>query len=299
MAFAGAFGGRRLAGRLCVLAGGSLAVQRCAAPPAPGEPGRPGLRSGGRGLGARPARCAEARTPAVHVTGFGPFGGIAENPTSVICGVLREYLKEGVAPEGVSPALLEEFSSAGIAVQGLDALEVSAEACRAAVPAIVRGLMSRGSGPEGSGPAAIVHLGVSSSSKTINLECRGVNEADFRIPDALGCQPQGEPVVPGAEPLLYTSLRLPELLGELRDRGVACEISTDPGRYICNYIFFTSLHATKSTGIPALFVHVPSFEAVSRPAQVTAVLLLLLAVARQLRASPTSPAVARTGKALG
>lgn len=231
----------------------------------------------------------------VHLTGFGPFGGVPENPTSIVCRLLREYVEAGKAPLGVSKALLDEFASAGVELRGMDALEVSAEACRANVPAIVKGLNEK------AGAVALVHLGVSGASKQINLECRGVNIADFRIPDVRGCQTQGEPVVANAEPVLYTPLRLPEILGELRDRGVKCEISTDAGRYICNYIFYQSLHEAKSTGIPVLFVHVPQFEAIPCPAQVAAVLCILLAIARQLRGespvthAPGTPSVKPLG----
>eukprot|EP00928_Gymnodinium_smaydae_P061727 TRINITY_DN4574_c0_g1_i1.p1 TRINITY_DN4574_c0_g1~~TRINITY_DN4574_c0_g1_i1.p1 ORF type:complete len:353 (-),score=67.39 TRINITY_DN4574_c0_g1_i1:77-1135(-) len=233
------------------------------------------------------------RSVRVYLTGFGPFGGVLENPTSIVCRILREYLRDGVAPEGVSPELLEEFALSGICVDGLDALEVSAEASRENSRSIVARLTSTcpRDGEERSNtygsdssttPAAIVHLGVSSAADSVNLECRGVNVADFRIPDVRGWQARGVPVVAGAPPVLYTSLRLPEILGEMRDRGVRCDISTDAGRYLCNYIFFLSLHAARPANIPVLFVHVPPFEKLGCSAQVSAVLCLLLALARQL-----------------
>merc|ERR1719362_2787780 len=155
--------------------------------------------------------------------------------------------------------------------------------------AAATGVESRGS--VGSA-AALVHLGVAAGSKGIRLECRAANVADFRIPDVRGHQSRGEAVVEGAETVLYTKLQLPELLSELHDSGMmACEISTDAGRYLCNYLYFTSLHACESTRIPVLFVHVPSFEDMACPQQVTAVLLLVLAIARQLRGLPPSSPV--------
>lgn len=220
----------------------------------------------------RPAR----RPVRIHLTGFGPFGGIEDNPTSVVCRVLKEFVREGKVPAGVPPGLLREFADAGIALDGLEALEVSAAACRAGVRAIL--------GRSGDSAAcAIVHMGVSSASERVHLECRGFNVADFRIPDVRGWQPRGEQIVGAAEPQLYTSLPLLEILGEMHDRGVDCAISTDPGRYICNYIFYSSLHAAQASGTPVLFVHMPSFERMEQAVQVTAVLCMLLAVARQLR----------------
>jgi len=244
-----------------------------------------------------------ARRPVtIHLTGFGPFGGIEHNPTSIVCGILRELVARGEAPHGVAPELLEEFAAANIRLEGLNALEVSASACRGEVQSILERLVGRHSGSDASAElCAVIHLGVSSMCKEVKLECRGFNVADFRIPDVQGWHPSGEPVVPEAAPQLFTALRLPEILGELHDRGVRSAISTDAGRYVCNYIFYSSLHAARPAGIPVLFVHVPSFEAMEQAVQVTAVLCILLAVARQLRGDNggLSPAAVVTSKPLG
>jgi len=234
------------------------------------------------GAADRQLQAFPARPPPVKVclTGFGPFGQVRENPTSVVCAVLREYVEHGKKPEGVDGELLDEFSRANVGLIGLDALEVSAVAATEASRDILDSLRAT---DRGAVAAAVIHLGVAADSRKIRLECRGVNVADFRLPDVRGCRASGEPVVDGAVPMLYTSLRLPEIMGELRDCGVDCEISTDAGRYLCNYIYFSSLHGARPDGIPVLFVHVPPFEAVDRAAQVAAVLRLLLAVATQLR----------------
>lgn len=242
-------------------------------------------------IGPTSGQAAAPRRPVLlHLTGFGPFGGVNENPTSIVCKILRDYIEHGNIPDGVDRSVLEELSAANICLEGLDALEVSAEACRENVPAIVDGLLNKVRSGK-SDAVALVHLGVSPGSRTIQLECRGVNVADFRIPDVRGWQADGESVVACADSVLYTTLRLHEILGELHDRGVSCEISTDAGRYICNYIFFTSLHATKPTTIPVLFVHVPSFETMAAPTQVAAVVWLLLAIARQLHGGGTAEPV--------
>jgi len=299
--------GALAAGQICAFTGGSLKLlQHNSATPADTGLGLPQHgRSSHQFSFARPrvARCCSGGDPAtqrsqlvMHLTGFGPFGNVSENPTSIICRQLRDLVDYGRQPEGVNPTVLEEFSKAGVSLRGLDALEVSAEACNQAIPRIVTNLdaavAAAGNSDGAASAAALIHLGVASGSKGIRLECRAANVADFRIPDARGRQSRGEAVVEGAEPVLYTTLQLPELLSELHDSGMmACEISTDAGRYLCNYVYFASLHACQSTRIPVLFVHVPSFEDMACPQQVTAVLLLVLAIARQLRGLPPSSPV--------
>mmetsp|Transcript_62280 Transcript_62280/g.116571 ORF Transcript_62280/g.116571 Transcript_62280/m.116571 type:complete len:242 (-) Transcript_62280:30-755(-) len=218
----------------------------------------------------------------IYITGFGPFQGVEDNPSSSLCETLRKYVHEGLVPELVPQELLQEFQRANMSLEGLRTLDVAAEACQAEVPKIISCLKDKCSTVPNMA-AAIVHLGVAGDRAHISLECRGVNEANFRIPDAYGWNCCGEPVVERSKPVLYSSFRLPEILAELQDRGINCAISTDAGRYICNYIFFQSLHAAQPLDIPVLFVHIPAFENMDEPSQVTGLLCLFIAIARQLR----------------
>ena len=202
----------------------------------------------------------------IYVTGFGPFMGVEQNPTSTLCDTLKKYVQQGVVPEGVDKEILKEFDEAGIALEGLKVLEVAAEPCRSEVPEIVKYLKEQKA--ERQGEAVILHLGVASNRNAISLECRGVNEATFRVPDQRGYQCCGEEVVVDSSPVMFCSLHLPKILAELHDRGVKCEMSTDAGRFLCNYVFFQSLHAAKPFDIPVLFVHVPPFEGMDHAAQV-------------------------------
>ncbi|OWZ14010.1 Cysteine protease [Phytophthora megakarya] len=65
---------------------------------------------------------------------------------------------------------------------------------------------------------------------------------------------------------IVTKLPLEEMRNTLQSVHPKIDISTDPGRYICNYVYFRSLVWTKrqaDQGHPAhlaLFVHVPEFR---------------------------------------
>lgn len=197
---------------------------------------------------------------AVYLTGFGPFGSVIDNPTSIICRRLHSR----------KDALLAE----GVEICCLDVLEVSAEAAKERAQK-VRSWLS-----EQAGPACVIHLGVAYGSPRLRLECRALNKANFTIPDAKGWIADNAPVVPGAGPCAFTSLSITELFCELKDLGVDCEISHHPGTYICNYIYFSSLHQASEYGPPVLFVHTPNFETMSEDKQAAAMEEILKALQR-------------------
>eukprot|EP00438_Fugacium_kawagutii_P005991 Skav210870 [mRNA] locus=scaffold7397:6246:9282:+ [translate_table: standard] len=167
----------------------------------------------------------------IYVTGFGPFMGVEQNPTSMLCDTLKKYVREGLLPDGVHKEVLKEFDESGVALEGFKVLEVAAESCHSAVPEIVDCLRRKKADTHGE--AVILHLGVASNRDAISLECRGVNEATFRVPDEKGYQCCGETIVADSAPVMFSSLNLPQILAEMHDRGVKCEMSTDAGRFLC------------------------------------------------------------------
>jgi len=45
-------------------------------------------------------------------------------------------------------------------------------------------------------------------------------------------------------------------------------LSDDPGRYICNYVYYLSLMEGNARNIPSIFIHVPPFTEISEPDQI-------------------------------
>jgi hypothetical protein len=86
---------------------------------------------------------------------------------------------------------------------------------------------------------------VNAGATQLALERVGYNVADFRIPDERGWVAKNETIAADEEAELHTALPLDDILAELKTHTELLEISTDPGRYICNYVYFQSLHWLK------------------------------------------------------
>lgn len=108
-------------------------------------------------------------------------------------------------------------------------------------------------------PDALIMLGEAAGSKEIRLETTAWNELDFRIPDNGGRMPRNQPIFKGASPRLPSTLPLETFRELLEKNGHPVRFSDDPGRYLCNQIFYTArydLDANQMT-CPAGFIHLP------------------------------------------
>lgn len=102
-------------------------------------------------------------------------------------------------------------------------------------------------------PDLVVCLGEAGRRQVITPEAFGVNEIAARIPDNAGRQPDGE-IVSGGADTLASKLDVAVLVEWLRQAGWAAEVSTDAGRYVCNFVTY---HAYR-LDMPAVFIHVPA-----------------------------------------
>ncbi|TMW60837.1 hypothetical protein Poli38472_000879 [Pythium oligandrum] len=183
----------------------------------------------------------------VYLTGFGKFGDIVHNPTTFI-------VEEVAQDANVTEALVLEVSADG-SLDMLAPLRLKAE--------------------ERGRPCIFLHLGVAASAKQFRLERVGYNLADFRIPDERGWVAKEQIIDQDEKDALETALPLDDMLKTLQENTELVGISTDPGRYICNYVYFHSLQWVKKQLAEAaddehhaLFVHVPPFDVIPQDAQV-------------------------------
>ena len=168
----------------------------------------------------------------VLVTGFGPFPGIPHNAsTSVVLA-----LEDTPATPGV------DIATAIIPV-------VWATARVAARKAVARFR-----------PHAILHLGVSKRSSGFEIETRAFNMSG-RKEDQAGMVRRANALVRVGKPILNATLPPLDLVGALRKDGFPAALSEDPGRYLCNALFYWSLHDGELDGRLVSFVHMPAFGA--------------------------------------
>ncbi|CAM9484278.1 unnamed protein product [Ectocarpus sp. 4 AP-2014] len=92
-----------------------------------------------------------------------------------------------------------------------------------------------------------VHCGVNGGSERFALETRGFNEATFRVPDEQGYRPSFVPVEqdnPFTGHCRVTTVPVADVLARLERSGWGREYveeSKDAGRFVCNYVYYSSL----------------------------------------------------------
>jgi len=196
------------------------------------------------------------------ITGFGPFGGVEENPTTVIVRRLDSYLRSVKTPvisleksvndhddgddittghKTVDGSVLADL------VKEYVVLETSAQAVNETMDRIRRDCTEAAASKDQR--ILLLHLGVA-RSEGFRLELCAYNEATFRIPDQRSYQPNKEPIVSDSrQPVGHcyeTSLDLKGLEIQMKRDfpSVTTVISTNPGRFVCNYVYCKSLEVS-------------------------------------------------------
>lgn len=181
----------------------------------------------------------------VLVTAFGPFDGRAENASSLALRGLKKALP-------------------GIRTRILPVDMVIA-------PARLRDALRR------IRPDALVMLGEAAASETIRLETTAWNELDFRIPDIAGRKPPRRRIGRDTPDFYPSTLPLGQIHGALLSAGHRVSLSDDPGRYLCNQLFYIARHQieTRSLPCPAGFIHLPLESNYATPRVVDALRLVV------------------------
>ena len=163
----------------------------------------------------------------VLVTAFGPFGGREKNASSLVLHELRE--------------ILPEIRTRVLPVDAVLAPSRLRQAIRSIRPSV------------------LIMLGEAAGSTAIRLETTAWNEKTFRIPDIAGRMPSAVPIRRGAPESMPSTLPLQAIHLRLGGLGHPVSFSSDPGRYLCNQLFFSALDflETNAMPIPAGFIHLP------------------------------------------
>ena len=108
-------------------------------------------------------------------------------------------------------------------------------------------------------PDIIVSVGLAPGATTLRLETMGRNMTFASIPDALGRNPQNEPIDPAGEAEYRTNIDHERVLQALQDRGLVAVLSEDAGTYICNATIYQAMQRISRDSLPIryAFLHTP------------------------------------------
>jgi len=217
----------------------------------------------------------------VVITGFGPFGGVKENPSMLLVAeLIAQYEKNGF-----NMFLPQENKDAKYdckLVFKFQVLEVSVQDCND---------MYKKYPVREDEEFIFVHIGVDAGGVKIKLEEMAYNNMSFRIPDERGYQPTESPIISNESmPLdfsLQTAVPLNEVINQVNynlqekfsNMLPLLVLSSDPGRFLCNYVYFCSMchgldiyQCNEVKPKKAVFIHVPPFSMMAMPTQLSVVL---------------------------
>jgi pyroglutamyl-peptidase len=167
--------------------------------------------------------------PRVLITGFGPFPGVADNPSSWLVETLA---KRQPAPEFKLDAhiLPTEWENVALIQRLYETVQ----------------------------PHVMIHFGVSERGSAFSIE-RSAHNRMAQQADACGATPSGRKISEGGPTRFDTPFPAAELAAHLRRTGIAARTSRSAGAYLCNFLYYHSLDwaVRQETVPPVLFVHIP------------------------------------------
>jgi pyroglutamyl-peptidase len=168
----------------------------------------------------------------ILITGFGPFPGAPHNPTQPLVDRLLRLRRPAFA-----------------------AVELTGHIFPVTYQAVDRQL------PELLGrqqPHALLMFGLASRTPYVRIETRARNAVTTLWPDADHSRARKGSIAPDASAMMFGP-HTAKLLRAALAAGVDARASRDAGSYLCNYLSWRAIEATRHSGGPSLaaFVHIP------------------------------------------
>ena len=200
----------------------------------------------------------------VLVTGFGPFPGAPVNPTGQIVKQL---------------ARLRSVRGYRIATH---VFTTSYDAVDRELPRLIAKHH----------PRVIVMFGLAASTPYLRVETLAHNEITRNYVDATGKMPAGSMIRPARSLTRRGRAPFTRLGNAARATGVKAQLSQDPGRYLCNYVYWRAIEAAGMSGGPqrVVFVHVPELRSGKVPGGLIGLHLWVRAARAIVNAAINDPA---------
>ena len=161
------------------------------------------------------------------ITGFEPFGGEAVNPSWEAVSALPDTIGDVAVHKLRLPTV---FGAApGAVLERADALK----------------------------PHAVLSVGQAGGRSGVTVEYVAINLRHARIADNAGCQPQDQPVVPGAPAAYFATVPVRRMVSAVEGAGISCAASYTAGTFVCNEVLYALLHRFAGGPTLAGFIHLP------------------------------------------
>ncbi|WP_257165266.1 pyroglutamyl-peptidase I [Bradyrhizobium sp. SRS-191] len=170
--------------------------------------------------------------PRLLITGFGPFPGAPSNPTMPLVKRLSELRRPAL--EGV------DISS--------HIFHVTCATVDRELPQLIAERR----------PHALLMFGLAGRTSYLRIETRARNAITTTFPDADRQIARKGVIVPGAHAVSFGP-HIARLLRAARATGIDARSSRDAGSYLCNYLSWRAIEATRTASGPRLaaFIHIP------------------------------------------
>lgn len=111
-------------------------------------------------------------------------------------------------------------------------------------------------------PDIVLMFGLAGRTGFVRVETRARNTRSTLFPDVNGFRPDQREIVPGKAAARGHAPFI-RLVAASRGVRVSTRLSRDAGRYLCNYVYWRALEASRS-GTLAQFIHIPPVSRVAR-----------------------------------
>jgi len=112
-------------------------------------------------------------------------------------------------------------------------------------------------------PDIVLMFGLAGRTPYLRVETRARNARAILFPDVTGFRPKERAIVPGGD-ALHGNAPFVRLRTAAVGTRVSTRLSRDAGRYLCNYVYYRALEASRS-GTLAQFIHIPPVSRWPRP----------------------------------
>lgn len=116
-------------------------------------------------------------------------------------------------------------------------------------------------------PYVFIHMGLAQSRNVITIEKYAYNQKNSKAADNSGRIYLGEKIAPSAPERLQTPFDTEKIVEAMKEGGINASESIDPGRYVCNALYYLSL----LSGSKSIFIHFPPLEKMSLDKDIKAV----------------------------